>query len=374
MKPHTLGWAATALLTSFPLAAQKKDADWFQKTYDEALQETAKKPAKLAFVYCWEDGSEDSGSFYRHTLQSEAVVEALTDFLCFSAKRDFDNGRAVCERYGVKRMPTTLLVRPSGEVEDVLVGYSNPAWLVAELKRIRQGRETIGALRDAVAGAPDDLDLQYRLAVKLRAIGDEDSYTSIVTAIREKDPKAKTDVGAQLALDEVIAEVFPGETKPEDIDLKPLKTFLIKHKNKRVQFLGYDRIAATEHKRGNLKAAAAAIKKAAKNAPEDLIMDWGNRIAGHAWESRGDLSKGDLKLALKLAERSIKKAEEIDQSGFTDYAGFLAWRYYTFAYAQYMNSKRKEAIATMEKAVALLPEEKGIKAALDGFKSGSIKP
>jgi hypothetical protein len=49
----------------------------------------------------------------------------------------------------------------------------------------------------------------------------------------------------------------------------------------------------------------------------------------------------------------------------------LAWRLYTLAAAYYMNSKRKEAIATMERAVTLLPD-KDLRAVLEGFKSGNI--
>ena len=282
MLPLALLGASSLVLLSAPLASQN-EVKWYQGTFDEALQLAGDRSIKLLFVYVWNDSTD--AAFYTQTLQAKPVVKALGDYVCFSADGANDAGRAVFARYGLKKGPVVLMVRPDGEVEDALSGFYSGDDLLAELTRIRAGKDTLGVMRKAAAANPKDLELQFKLATKLRACGDAEGYQETLAAIKAADPKAKTETGALVQFNEIVDATFSTAITPANVKLKPLKDFLVKQKNKRVLFLGYDRIAAAEQRRDNLKAAVAAARRAWKVCPDDEAMDWGNRGRGRGVEA-----------------------------------------------------------------------------------------
>lgn len=350
--------------------AVAQETTWFQGTFDAALPTAKDSKAGLLLLYCWQDNSGECETFYQGTVQDKKSVVAMADFVCFGAKKEDAAGGKVHERFKVERTPCVLFLKADGTVEDVLVGGLATAEFVAELERIKSGKDTIGAMQKAAAEKPADLALQLRLAKKLRASGDRDGAAKVVAAILEKDPKGQSEAAAEAMLQSICDATFRPEITPQDVDLKALKEFILKQKNKRILFLAHDRVMAAEWRREDIKAATAACAQAWKIIPPEEVLDWGNRVVARAYEFRKDLDKAQQRLMLDIARKSIAEAEK-EAKARADGDLWLADRLYTFAAAQYVNNMRKEAFATMERAITLAPKNEDLKKALDAWKDGA---
>lgn len=364
-------FALVSFLLCWPTFAAAQSIEWWQKDLAGALAAAKDKPAGMVLLYCWRDGHGVCMDMFQGTLSDKQVAAAAADFVCMGAKDD-EAGKPVLAQYGIERVPTVLFLDPSGAVVDVAPGYVPVKEFLAEVARIREGKDTIGALRKQIEAAPQDLVLQMRLVRKLRTAGDKKGSLLVIDAIVAKDPKLASDAAAEAMLLKVTDQIFRPEVAPQDYDLKPLRDFLGKQKNKRILFLGYDRMAAAEYRRQNLKAAAEAAGKAWKNIPPDQVLDWGQNIAGKAYENWQALEKIDKDLLKQALEISKKALDEVEKRHKTSPDNpFLASAMYLHAAVQIVNNQRKEAFATMDKAMAIDPNNENLKKAKERWLDGS---
>jgi tetratricopeptide (TPR) repeat protein len=341
---------------------------WWQGDLASAIAGGAEAKSGLALIYCWRD-DPICAAMYQDTILAADVVQALQDFVCVSAKLEDPNGKIVHQRYSAETLPELLFVRPDGSIEDVLIGQLAAPKLLEELARIRGGNGTMPQLRSAVAEKPDDFALQLALAKKLRSSGNRGGAAKCIDAILAKDPKGASEPAAEAMLLRVVEATFKPGLEPKDVDLKALRSFAQQQKQKRVQFLAWDRVAAAEWRRNNVKGAADAVEKAWKVIPPEDVLDWGNRVVAYAYEFRAELDKTQQKLALEIGKRSIAAAEAEAKSR-PDGNQWLAQRLYTFAACQLFNNQRKDAFATMERAIQLDPSNENLKKALEAWKEG----
>jgi tetratricopeptide (TPR) repeat protein len=361
----------TLLALAAPAPAQAPpQVAWWQKTFDEALVAAKDSKAGLVLLYCWRDKDGFCQSMFGGTLSDKTLVEPLGEFVCMGVKDDAA-GKPVLERFGIAKVPTVLFVAPDGAVVDVVAGYVPVAEFTAELARVRAGTKTIPALREAMAASAADLTPGLELLRKLRAAGDTKGALAAGDAILAKDPKAASEAGAEAMLLRLTEQIFAPGVAPADYDLKPLKDFLGKQKNKRILFLGYDRLAAAEWRRDNLKVACDAAEKAWKNIPPDQVLDWGQNVAGKAYEAWKELEKIDkaiLKQALDVSQKALTEVEK-QHKAKPDNA-WMASALYLHAAMQVVNNQRKEAFAGMDKAIALDPENENLKKAKEFWVGG----
>jgi tetratricopeptide (TPR) repeat protein len=359
---------AGLLVSSARVPAQA--IEWWQKDLPGALAAAKDKPAGLVLLYCWQDDGPCRDMF-QGTLSEAEVGAALAEFVCMGAKDD-DAGKALWQQYGVGTKPTVLFLDPAGAVVDVAVGYVPAKEFLGEVQRIRAGTDTIPALRAKVAAAPDDHATALALVRKLRVAGDKPGAASVIDAMLAKDPKFTSEIAAEAMLARLSDQLAKPGGEPKDADLKPLRDFLGKMRHKRVLFLGWDRVAATEFRRGNLKAAAEAAEKAWKHIPPDEVLPWGQRIAGRAYENWQALDKIDkdlLKRALEVSKKALEVVEKRHQASPDNV--FYANALYLHAAVQIVNNQRKEAFASMDKAMALDPSNENLKKARDRWLDGS---
>lgn len=352
---------------TFLFAAALPAQTWLTGTIDKAFAAAKDSKAGMVLLYCWRADHPGCQAMFDGTLQDKSVAPALAEFTLQGCKRDEPDAAAVQQKYGVSNLPTILFLTPEGTVVDVIPGYVEPKKFLAELERIRAGKETIAALKEAVGAKPGDLPLQLTLAKKLAACGDPEGAGKALDAIIAKDPKGASEVAAEAQFLKLRAATFKPEIAPKDVDLKPLKDFLIKQKNKRILYLGYERMAAAEFMRDNLKAACEAAERAWKNVPPDQLLDYGQQLASKAYTRYKDLDKVQLKLALDISEKTLKAAEAVAKERGD---AFLANALYLHAAVQIVNNLRKEAFAGMERALQLQPKDENLKAALDRWKNG----
>jgi len=364
--PMVCGVLLTAVTVAAPAAAQ--EITWFAGGLDAALAAAKGSKAGLVFLYCWKENHELCKSMYANTVTEKTVVPVLADFVTLSAKKELPKDAEIQAKYGVDSYPDILFLKPDGSVEDVIAGYLEAKEFLAEIARIRAGKETIGQLRAATQAKPDDLALQLKLAKKLRFAGDKAGSQKALELIITKDPKGSSDPGAEAMLDKICNETFKPEADPGSVDLKALKEFLARQKSKRILFLGYDKIAGAEMRRDKIKDAAEACHQAWKNIPPDQVLDWGQNIAARAYGYHKELDKAQLKEALDISAAALKAAEAAAK---TRGNSFLAQSLYTHAAVQIVNNLRKEAFATMERAIQTDPSDDNLKKVLERWKDGA---
>lgn len=369
-----LAHATFSLLLAITATAQAADApavEWWQKDFDEGLATAKDKPAGMVLLYCWQDKHDVCSAMFGGTMSDKEVTPLLAEFLCASAKDD-EAGKKVQQRYSVDTVPTVLFLDPSGAVVDLMVGYVPTKDFIAELKRIRAGTDTILDLRKKAAAAPGDLPLQLRLVHKLRSAKDNAGAATVIDGMIAKDPKQASEAGAEAMLLKLTDEMFKPGVQATAYDTKPLRLFLGRQKNKRVLFVGFDRLAAAEYRKGDLKAAAEAAGRAWKNIPTDQVRDWGQNIAHLAythWKELEKIDKDLLRQALDISERALKEVENAQKAApDKPFHAIALWRH---AAVQVVNNLRKEAFATMDKAIALDPNNENLKAARDRWLDGS---
>jgi hypothetical protein len=319
-------------------------------------------------LYFWRDQDGACQSMFQETMADKAVQQALGAHVCVGIKKGDAAADGLIARFAIQQMPTVLWVRPDGQVVDVVAGFLPVKPFLAEVARIQSGKDTVDTMREAALKAPADLALQLRLAKKLRAMGNRAAAAPLLDQILQKDAKMAGEPAGEAQLLKILDATFPAGVEPKAVDLKQLKEYLIKQKHKRLLFLGHDRVAAAELARDNLKAAAEAAAKAWKNIPPDQVLEWGQNVAAKAYGYHEELDKGQLKDALEISEKALKAAEAAAAERGKP---FLANALYIHACVQIVNNLRKDAFASMERAISLDPANENLKKALDRFKDGS---
>lgn len=361
-----LACALTALLCPAPITAQ---VTWWDKSFDDALTAAADKPTKLALIYFWQD-SNQCALMYDGTMADARVQTAMADFLCMGIKQA-DDAKPYFERYKVQQMPTVLFLAPDGSLVDLVVGNATIEEFVADLTRVRAGTETLPALKQAFEAGSADLKTMQRLMQKLRQCSDLEGANKVIQAVIDKDPKGKSPEAAEAILNQICDKTFAADIAPADYDMTELRQFLKSQRNKRIKFLGYDRMAAGEYRRGDLKEAAEAVEQAWKNIPDDELIGWANQVLGIVYQRRDDIEKVNkalLKKALMISKDRIKAVAALQKKQKDD--AFHADAMYLHAAILLINRKRSDALDLMEEAIALAPKSEYLKKQRDSWLSG----
>ncbi len=362
----------TALLASFALPSapiEEPTLTWHQGTIETAIGEADERET-LAAVYFWRNGSEYCTDFYQNTLGDGRVVEAIDDFVLFSAQHGTDAGNALFEKYNVKSLPTVLFIDGSGKLEDAVAGFAYADGFVAELDRIGRGELTMSDLERKIAasekGSDEKLELRYKHAVKIGDLGDKDGGEAAFAAISDSDKRGKTVIGCkvklQLAMTE-ISEAAGGEEKIAEWDIRPIYTLVKKVKNAEGKFEIWDQIANIEALREDMGLACKAWMNASELVPEERAMKWSRGIANYIMHVEGDRTSQEKKFVLSLATRasqlaSLVEAEECKceddykcehEDSAMMQADFLA----TLARAYKLNGDAKMASLTAKQSVEL---------------------
>lgn len=361
MPLHRFHFLAAALSGALLGALPAQGLTWWQKSFDEAL--TAAKDAKGGHVllYFWRKDDGNCSSMFGGTFADAKVQAAVADYVCMGAE-DVGATKALHEKFTVQKLPTVMLLDPTGKVVDVVVGYLPVQDFLGELQRIAKGEKTIAALEQAFTAKPTDLDLGLALHHKLRRSGDLVRGKAVLDAIIASDPQGKSEAAAEAALLAIIDEMFRPGVALADLDTKQLRLFAGKVKHKRVQFLAYDRLAAAEWKKDNLKEAVAAAEKAWKVIPPELVLDWGQNVAGKVYSAHEELDKINKTIFKRTVEVSAKALAEVEKRHQQNPDKvWLANALYLHAAVLVVANQRKEAFAAMDRAIELNPADENLK-------------
>lgn len=356
----------TLLLAAALSSAESQSPTWHAGTLESAL-DLAKVEERGVLVYFWMAGSDHCTRLWNETLNTEAGTEQLSAFVCVSADVAAPAGRDLVGRFGITTLPTLLFVGADGAPDDAILGYIASPTFASELQRIRDGRGTVGALRADAARDPTDLDRRFRLAIKLRDIGDSGRSDELFDSIKAEDPHGRTVIGAQLLLWDVqneIATQARDVSDPLTYDLEPLYDHVARIRPDAVRFEAWDWAARLERRRGNRAQALRAFRRAWDYLSDAARNDWGNEVFGFLWASRDDLAAADRRFGLEVARAAVAQAEAMPSldpaTNFVlsgeDYTAYHAGTLDLLARALWLNGKRTEAREALDRALAMEPD------------------
>ncbi|KAA3614306.1 MAG: hypothetical protein DWQ01_00970 [Planctomycetota bacterium] len=371
--------------------------EWFAGTFEEALKAGAKQN-KLVFVYFWAESSEQCTKFQQDAFGNGEAVASLQDFICVGANTARTDGYALVQQYNVRSLPTMLVIKPDGAVEDGVIGFIDAKGFTKEMNRVRRGEQTVSDFRQKVKDNPKDLDARYALAVKLFDVGDENGHDEVVAGILKADPKGKQLVAAKLHMDLARKEALKNAMNekgefafPDAVNLKPVLTQLKRTKHQEVAFQGWLWVGEVEKEAENHKGARAAAMRAWKFRPQDQavqIRNIGREIAGQFVKHSQELTPKEKSFALEASLASLQAFESVlsgecgcdegcgclktDDGGLiTEADWFPEWKasfLTTVADCYHLNGELEQAVKNAELALHLVPESEAHQERLERFK------
>ena len=400
----------SVLLSAALYSAPATPVRSYELTWTDKLQTAlsyAQAGDKTVLAYVWSASSEACSKMYGETMAQADVARKMSEFVCLSADTGTDAGYALVERYGVRTLPTVLLIRADGELEDAVIGTIYPEGFLDELNRVQEGRDTISDFAERVAAAPEDQELRYAYAVKLQDCGNQEAYEQITSSIIERDPKGESLLAARLIQERAKKPIFEaaatdtGELDFADVDLTSFIRHVKAARHDELAFQGWAFVGEIERLRENHEAYRAAAMKAWPFAKDELVGDYAREVTYKFFEARDDLSRKEKKFVLKVASAAMERTEayvaertrelqESEVEGCASLAGcadgegcggchgqkgklvhYQVTMNETLACALFLNGKRKEAIARLEESLALSPGNEAITTRLTAFRAGT---
>ena len=335
--------------------------DWFDGTWDELLVE-AKASGRLIFVDVWTTWCGYCKKLHATTFRNAGVSKELRNVLCYSIDAEDPANRTVVRLIKPANYPTLAFLEPDGRLREVLVGYIDPARFRGEVRRIKRNDSTLSSLRTAIETNANDLDARFRLALKLKTIGDETAYRKHIGAIKRLDPECITVPARHIRLGEL------RHVAAESLDPTALYAFLAQQTDPTILFEGWYAIRQLE---GYLSRVARKSKERAEHRTRSFEASrklWphvscenehyvaiGSDVVNSFFEGRRYLTTEDMEWALEVAEAIAQSAP--DDASVLD----------TLAGALYAVGRRQEARAMIFRCVELEPGNREWKARLREF-------
>lgn len=346
---------------------------WYAGSLDRALV-TAEREDRPVLLYFWVPGSGQCADMYESTIKADAPVERMRSFLLVSVDSSNAELYPLFEQYSITTVPAVRVLDDSGAAIDGMTGNVEPDKFVNELTRILDGEGTLSDLTRRVAEDPSDLELQNLLAGKYQDLGDQEKHDEIREGIKAADPEGRSKIAAQLILQDVVNECRDGATGPDEVDLARLVEHIGAMPDNEVVFTAWQNLSAMHSARGEFDKQIDAMQGAWAVIPDDQVAPWGSRGATWLWLNRDALKKKEKAFALDMATKALAAAEKAvaeDAAGPEEHAAYLAHQVTNLARCQYMNEQPEDAIASMRRAVELLPEHDELAERLALYEAGS---
>lgn len=309
-----------AITATVPIGAnhsnESQTIPWYEGKFDQAMEVAVAKD-KPIFLYCWGQQSETCSKFQSSTLADEKAIASVQDYLCLGANVGAVEGRQLIDHYGVQTLPTILIIRPDGKVDDAILGMIGADGFVDEMKRIQRGEGTVTALIaevDRLAKSKDlhaAIDARFRLIGKFNDVGRREEATSTKNEIFKLDPKSKTLIASRLWMWDLM-EASWGESKDqaEGADAKEMKAdysdlekFAKKTKHSELSFEAWAWMAKGHYHAEDSKNGRAALMMAMESASPESEVEFGAQVSEMFFKDRDQLSRKERKFAGTLEQK-----------------------------------------------------------------------
>ena len=381
---------------------------WFEGSYEALLAEAA-RTKRPVFVDFFTDPCPPCRLLDGTTFSDPAVVEAMQPFLCYALNGGLEENQELSQTLGVALFPSLLFLDPEGKPVDEIEGYRSPRTFLAEVERIRAGRDTIPALRTRLAKTPEDpigwLDLakkllgfadqqganhaysaaknliaqkkgydpqdveqRFAIALRLQGLGDTDGWREQVHAIMALDPEGKSRPVRRLRFDQAaehsstamddtdLIRAMQGETDPEMLHEGWHRIAGCEnYRAQRAKIRG-KKDEAAEHQRNRRRA----LREAFRHCTDEQRLEYGLMVVDLHVEDRAALSDAEksavLEVGAKVAELGANDAECID----------------ALACCALLTGDAERAVALAKRCIEHEPARLGWRKRLAGFEAGRI--
>ena len=350
-----------------------EDIAWHHDGFRSALGAAAAEDRDV-LAYFWSDASTAAGEFYRNQMQDPRVGEAMKAFVCVSVQYETAEGRALFQTYKIHTMPTLLLVDPNDErVQDGIIGSTNVPSIVHYLKGMARDEDTLRDYERRRAQTPDDLDLRGELANRYASLGDPNMADELRAGIRRDDPKGSSEVAASMYLQDRVDELMRSTNELTPALVEELRTYVAGIAPANARRLGWDQVARLHQALDNRDGEMQARREAFPLVSDGKLYNWGWTNGRWWWSNRDVLTKKDRAFVLEVARKTAEVSERLSEEdpSYYDPGIFLTRRLHFLGQAFYMNGKKKDAIAQLERCVELLPSNGEFQARLAAYRSSA---
>ncbi len=372
----------TTLLLSASVATPAPataELEWFDGPFMSALG-ASKHEEKPILVYFWSGQSEQCAHLWQETLSKPECADILDDFVLVSADTADKAGYALVERFGIKTLPTLLVVDASGHADDAILGHIGLGGLAHEIERIESGEGTVTSLRAAVASAPKDLDARMALAIKLGDVGNWSGLESERDAMYELDPQFEHLATAKMRLWQWKEEAQSSEEAIASFDIAPVAAFIAKSEHGEIRFAGHSWLAGMADHREDAEAGRTHRVALWADIPQTAVAQEGFAITKRFYEQREELSRKEKAFALEVAQATLASVQgwstktgcgdgcqcggctegcvgdEYGSQRLAKRELYVARAYAALACAYELNGKKKDAIAAIDSSLELDPQ------------------
>ncbi len=342
--------------------AEPAKPEWFEGSFEELLEKAAQEDRPV-FLHFWAGWSRRSQVLYAK-YQEDEIAAALGGYLAYTIDVMSPEGKPLAERYAAVRPPRMLFLSPSGEVIDLLGDITEPEWmtseeLLSEIERVRAGRGTIPALRAHLEQQPEDLTTRFELALKLRGSGNEPAFHQQVARLRELDPEGRSLPLRTLELEKIQKDLQEPRHAPprKQQTAEALRAFIESQPDDALLFDAWMALATYysqsaidakrryEHDKARELAPeyVACWRQALEYASEKEFALLGPYVGITIFELRDYLKEPAKEFALEITTTLMEaKPDDVDLMD-------------AHACSLYMNGRRDEAIALLQRAKQIDP-------------------
>jgi len=300
-----------SLFLTFPLWGEVK---FMNGTFADAVKsaEAQKKPIMIDFMTDWCRWCDTLD----HRTYTDPRVADFVNSRLIPIKIDAEKGEGIelAKKYGVRAYPTILLITSNGEEIDRLLGYIPAEPFVRGLEDCLSGKNTVGALNQAIEKNPHDVDAIFALGSKYQERGDATGSVANFEKVLALDP-SNTKHHNEDARFAIAVQKFRGEGNPG-----ALQSYIATDSTSPRATQAYAFLISYYLKQKEGQDAKVAFERYLSLHPSDAAMM--NNYAWLCFQNTVDLDHAALvaEKAVSLAATNDEKAMYIDTQAAVEFA------------------------------------------------------
>jgi thioredoxin-related protein len=316
---------------------------------DEALSAAA-AGEKMVMIDVWADGCAPCKRLMSDVFSQDVVGSFINSrYVSLTVNVKDSLGKQIYTRYQVAGFPTVLFLDAGGGEIDRIFGYDDdPEAYFRTIQDYTAGENTLRSYLAKLEAAPDDVDLNYAVAMRYVDRGQGLKAPPYFSKVLELDPGDKKGYAEEATFAIAVSDMW---TKDE---LEPLASFLQTTTNQKLLWDGYNYVFKYNRNRENHVAAVAAYAKILELRPGNA--DKLNACAWYIYQNKVSEKYG---WAIQIAREAVSIKPE------------AAHIWDTLAWLEYVGGSKTEAVKAMKRAAELAPEKSVYKKNLQKMEGGA---
>lgn len=205
------------------------------------------------------------------------------------------------ERFEIRGTPTVVLVKPDGEELDRINGFDGADEFVAAVKEYLAGENLFSTLLAQVESSPDDAGANYAMGKKYLSRWEDDKAHPYFVKTIELDPEDALGHNTEASLRMALFEVFSREN-PD-----PLKRFIADNTDQEFMFASYSAMARYYQRKEEMDKVMPVWEELLAKMPDSprVMTEYGYNVFSLKDESRYEKAKSLAEKALAAGDEDI---------------------------------------------------------------------